>query len=376
MANFLNGFLDGLLGGTTNPKGNLGDYAHAARLYTDDALRLAPKTKYLYHVVFELGDGVTKMLPQLDARHKNEINMLVKSVDLPKYTIATETKNMYNRKKNVQTGIDYDPININFHDDNLGITSTLMEAYYRYYYQDGNHATDGVSGAYNPRNTYKGGEYVKYRYGFDNDSSVPFFRKITIYQMARKEYISYTLVNPLVTTFSHDSLDQGDATGLMANQITVAYESVFYGRGATSDGSIPGFAQEHYDNTPSPLGLQGGGTQSLFGIGGVSSGISGVLGDLANGEASLGTLLTAANTYKNAKKLTKEGLREEGLNILGNVLGNIGNNANVSGVPNSTFPKSNGNGGAGNTTPSTGGSVNTSAPGYAAKVAQAQQNNR
>jgi len=375
MANFLNGFLDGLLGGASNPKGNLGDYSHAARLYSDDALRLAPKTKYLYHVVFELGNGVTKMLPQLTARHKNEINLLVKSVDLPSYAIQTETKNMYNRKKNVQTAINYDPININFHDDNLGITTTLMEAYYRYYYQDGNHGASGVSPAYNPRNTYKGGEFNSFRYGFDNDSTEPFFRKITVYQMARKEYVAYTLVNPLVTAFSHDSLDQADATGLMANQLTVAYESVFYSRGATSDGSIPGFGQEHYDKTPSPLGLQGGGTESLFGVGGVSSGISSVLGDLQSGNFSLGTALTAFNTYKNAKSLTREGLREEGAQILGNVLSGVARASN-SGVPNSQFPKSIGNGGSSTTTQASGGSVNTASPGYAAKVAQAQSNNQ
>ena len=373
MANFLNGFLDGLLGGATNPKGNLGDYAHAARLYSDDALRLAPKTKYLYHVVFELGFGVTDMLPQLSARHKNEINMLVKSVDLPKYTIDTVTKNMYNRKKNLQTGIQYDPINISFHDDNLGITTTLLEAYYRYYYQDGNHGAAGISPAYDPRNTYKGQAFTAHRYGFDNDSNEPFFRKITIYQMSRKEYVSFTLVNPLITTFSHDSLDQADAQGLMANQITLAYESVFYGRGSTS--SIPGFAQEHYDKTPSPLGLQGGGTESLFGAGGVSDGISSVLGDLSSGNFTLGTALTAFNTYKNAKSLTREGLRQEGARILTGALSSVARNANVSGVPNSQFPKSSGNGGSSTNTAATGGSVNTTSAGYEAKVAQARANN-
>lgn len=375
MANFLNGFLDGLLSGASNPKGNLGDYAHAARLYTDDALRLAPKTKFLYHVVFEMSQSATRMLPQLTARHKNEINMLVKSVDLPSYSIQTETKNMYNRKKNVQTAINYDPININFHDDNLGITTAVMEAYYRYYYQDGNHGVPGISPAYNARNTYKGEEFTGFRYGFDNDSVEPFFKKITVYQMSRKEYVAYTLVNPLVTTFSHDSLDQADAAGLMANQMTVAYEAVFYGRGPTTDGQIPGFGQEHYDKTPSPLGIQGGGTESLFGVGGVSSGISSVLGDLTSGNVSLGTALTAFNTFKNAKNLTREGLRQEGAQILGNVLTNVSRAAN-SGVPNAQFPKSIGNGGSSTTTQASGGSVNTSSSNYAAKVAQAQANNQ
>ena len=53
MANILNGFLDNVLQGATNPGGNLKDYQHAARLFVDDGMRLAPKTKFLYHCVFE-----------------------------------------------------------------------------------------------------------------------------------------------------------------------------------------------------------------------------------------------------------------------------------------------------------------------------------
>ena len=51
MANFLSGFLDNLGSGLSRPKGNLGDFAHASRLFTDSRMRLAPKTKFLYHVV-------------------------------------------------------------------------------------------------------------------------------------------------------------------------------------------------------------------------------------------------------------------------------------------------------------------------------------
>ena len=41
-----------LVGGLLNPKGNLGDFRHAARLFTDDSFRLLPKSKFLFHVYF------------------------------------------------------------------------------------------------------------------------------------------------------------------------------------------------------------------------------------------------------------------------------------------------------------------------------------
>ena len=371
MANILNAFLDNVLSGTSNPKGNLGDAQHAARLYTDDAFRLAPKTKFLYHVVLELSPSATKQMPQLDQRHKHEISMLVKSVDLPKYSVNTITKNMYNRKKNVQTSIEYDPINIVFHDDNLGLTTALMEAYYRYYYVDGNHATDGLSPAFASRNTYAPPAYHNHRYGFDNNSLLPFFTKITIFQLSRHQYTSFTLVNPLITGFQHDTMDQSDASGTVQNSITVAYEAVFYGRGATGENSPKGFATQHYDKTPSPLGIRGGGTTSLFGQGGVVSGVSSILGDIAGGQFNLGTAIDVFNVYKNTKSLSKEGLRQEGFKILSGAIGAIGREG-VSGITDTNFPKNSGTGNA--VINAAGGTTDSSSASYQAKIAQAQSN--
>ena len=159
----------------------------------------------------------------------------------------------------------------------------------------------------------------------------------------------------------------------MQNQMTVAYESIFYSRGATGQGSPRGFAQEHYDNSPSPLGILGGGTSSLFGQGGVTNGISSVLGDLAGGQFNLGTALTAFNTFKNAKTLTKEGLRQEGFSILKNAIQDVGKQ-NTSGVRTTNFPKTTTSNNSKVVT--SGGSYDTADAMYASKIASAQSNNR
>ena len=78
MANFLKGFLDNVLKGTLNPKGNLADFAHASRLYVDDSFRLAPKQKFLYHVVFNINRNSVQSDPPVD-NHLTELNMLVKN---------------------------------------------------------------------------------------------------------------------------------------------------------------------------------------------------------------------------------------------------------------------------------------------------------
>ena len=193
--------------------------------------------------------------------------------------------------------------------------------------------------------------------------------------MSRHQYTGFTLVNPLVTGFQHDSLDQADATGTAVNQMTIAYESIFYSRGATGQGSPKGFANEHYDNSPSPLGLAGGGSTSLFGGGGVLGGVSSVLGDIAGGQFNLGTALTAFNTFKNAKSLTKEGLRQEGFNILTGAIQDIGKQSN-SGVKDINFPKSSVTSNSKNVVTTSGGTVNTQSSQYQNKINTAIANNQ
>ena len=48
--------------GFFNPKGNLGDFRHAARTFVDDNFRLAPKSKFLFHVFFKINTNALKSL--------------------------------------------------------------------------------------------------------------------------------------------------------------------------------------------------------------------------------------------------------------------------------------------------------------------------
>lgn len=240
------------------PKGDLADFRHASRLFVENNFALAPKFKFLYHVFFSLDPSVGDLIPSLTQKYTTEIGLLVKSAALPKYSAQIETKNMYNRKKNVQTNITYEPIDITFHDDNLGITTALLEAYYRFYYADAWH--ENQPGAYNKAGdgdkTYKGTARNQFRFGLDNNITVPFFKNIQLTQLSRNQYTTFTLVNPIITNWSHDTVDSMDNATGTENSITVAYEAVHYSRGTieTGDNGNPvGFGSAHYDVQPSPL---------------------------------------------------------------------------------------------------------------------------
>tara|TARA_B100001121_G_scaffold133737_1_gene117105 strand:+ start:1799 stop:3019 length:1221 start_codon:yes stop_codon:yes gene_type:complete len=376
MANILTPFLNNLKSGVLEPKGNLGDFAHAARLYVDDSFRLAPKSKFLFHVVFNInqdvlnrmianspahpnGNRIFKTLSNFKNKHQNELNMLVKNVDLPQYSIETVVAQQYNKKRKLHTKISYDPIKMVFHDDNYGVTTALWEMYYRYYFRDGWYGADesakrspeafsihrgsvdeeaspfSRSLAYNSAQDFR-----KFRFGLDNDQHEAFFDSIQIFHMSRKRYTMYHLVNPIITQWQHDTLNNADSEPA-ANSMAIEYEAVFYGRGAVSEGVPRGFAEEHYDQTPSPNSLSGGGTTSVFGTGGVASalGLFGGQGgpntDISGGETgrsgfTLGNILRGANAIKNARNLSKAGLAQEGFNILKGAVGRIGGTADSS----------------------------------------------
>ena len=304
-----------------NSSTTLRDPQHAARLFVDDQFRLAPKHKFLFHVAFSINPAALAD-PSLVQRHRNEINMLVKSADLPNFTIQNETLNQYNRKKNIQTTIKYNAINITFHDDNMGLINYLWQNYYSYYYADP--LVSQNPSAYQ-RNATKNGNFITTPYGLDNGSTNPFFNHITIYQMARHEYVSYTLYNPMIIAWNHNKLDSS-SNGVHDNSMTVAYESVSYASGDVIAGDPEGFGFEHYDTGKSSLqGNPLGGSQSP----------SFVNTNVTNPAATINTISSQLNTYQNSTQKTSTtttGIVDKNNNT---------SSTSVSGVQGVTFPTTN-----------------------------------
>lgn len=340
MASKDNSFLNQLVNGLLGPKGQLSTWEHASRTFQDDYFRLAPKSKFLYHVFFDINTSALKSL-NLKYQHQNEIGLLVKSADLPRFTLKTQTLNQYNRKKIVMSDHEFQPINLKFHDDRSHIINTLWQNYYSYYFADPLSAKN--AGAY-ARTAMRNGSFIRNRYGLDNGQSIPFFNRIVLYQLNKREYLSYTLVNPMITSFVHDQVQSSDqgTNGAECN-MTLSYEAVHYDVGSIRSGRVKGFAVDHYDKTPSPLSPQGGGAATLFGAGGVLEGAADVFDALASGEAFdspanfLSTAITAVNTYQNAKRLTSRGLSEEGRRIITAGAITVAA-AGISGIKNTVFP--------------------------------------
>jgi|TARA_B110000908_G_scaffold86601_1_gene103435 hypothetical protein len=247
---------------------HLRDARHANQIYTQSNFAFAPKSKYMYHVRFDPHPDVGNSADSNVFRFQKELGVLVKSADLPSFRASIENKQQYNRKKNIQTRVDYQDCRIAFHDDNTGVTRALLEEYYRYYFVDANKNSAGTDTAYSPRDKY----FKKVpSYGLDNRKKHPFFKSITIYQLARRDWVAYTLVNPLLSAWDHGEVTS-DGSDFNENTITVAYEAVHYSSGNVANDAPAGFADQSvgYDVTPSPLGylddamIPGGGAKGLL----------------------------------------------------------------------------------------------------------------
>jgi hypothetical protein len=263
------------------------------------------------------------------------IGLLVKNIELPKYRIETETLNQYNRKRIIQKKINYEPINIAFHDDGGDLIRTMWYNYYAYYYKDpnqpyrGQSATNGEMGMnanrtqgfdYNNRDIYSNSRFVN-DWGYVGESysdgtngttgsvsgKPPFFRDISIYGFNQHKFVEYVLINPMINEWQHDTYDYSQDSGVMENKMTVSYETVKYysgGIGAVRpDTNAQGFADpNYYDQTKSPLSRPGG-TRSILGQGGLLDAGIGIYEDLQTGSVAgvVGAVQKAGTVYNTFK---------------------------------------------------------------------------
>lgn len=253
---------------------------------------------------------------------------MCKTIQTPGIKFETETLNQYNRKRLIQTGLKYNPVQITMHDDQGDLVRNMLYNYYSYYYKDpsqkygsgptqsgslGRMQTLSNGFGYNARDIYNPSRQVS-DWGFigesyqDSSSNTgttagkpPFFLDIRIFGMSQKKFASWVMINPLITDWTGDTYDYSDGSGTMIQTLNVEYETLKFYTGAigagTPSNTVPGFADPaHYDNLASPLNRPGS-RATVFGQGGLMDAGAGFIQDLedvSTGRAGASNLLGAA----------------------------------------------------------------------------------
>ena len=169
-----------------------------------DKMVLAPKRKFLYFAWFE---GTEYTMP-----------FLVKSVDTPSFSVATETLDQYNRKRIVQTRTNYDPIAVRFHDDSDHQVAAMFANLLMFNNKDFLEKT--------PDEWSRGilTDFAEREYGQNYKAN---FTAFHIAKINNGQVHITTLYNPVVSDFKYDSLDYADSNPLEI-ALTVEYEGVFF----------------------------------------------------------------------------------------------------------------------------------------------------
>jgi hypothetical protein len=282
------------------PGQGLRDYTHASKTFRTAGYDLAPRNKFLYYVYFNLNTSIPAVANLVSGGKSNVIGLMAKSAQLPSYQIDVATMNQYNRKRLVQTKINYNPAQIVLHDDHSDLIRNMWYQYFQYYYADPTYKygnTPNQAGAlgqinnlftgfsYTSNDTYAASRPVQHwglsGQGYSNPSLQslsnslingaastiqPFFNDITIYGMSQKTYAQYTMINPLITEWQHDTYDYSQGAGIMQHTMSIRYEAVKYYSGAIGgeqpSSRVPGFADPaHYDTQISPIAVPGSNNQ-------------------------------------------------------------------------------------------------------------------
>jgi hypothetical protein len=308
----------------------LRDFTHASKTFRPNGYAYSPKFKFLFHVEFKLNsDVVSKVF-----KDNSNFGLAVKTVQLPKFSFNIAEMNQYNRKRLVQTKIKYDPVNITFHDDNANLIRHLWYSYYSYYYKDPSQrdaidhtkqtgASSGFAIDYNKRTPYTTGIEKELDWGYtgeapanvsggrEGNAKPPFFRSVDVYGFNQHNFVMYSLINPLIESFSHDTYDYSQGNGTMENQMTLQYETVKYYEGAidgkSPDAIIKTFGNSStYDRTLSPIARPGS-QSNILGQGGLVAAAGGIMGDIKDGNflAAIQKTGAAAQTFKNPQNILK-----------------------------------------------------------------------
>jgi hypothetical protein len=341
MAGFFQQVLQGAAEGFFNDA-YLRDFRHASKTFTTNGFANAPKFKWLFHVYFDINSQVVKY-PTL-ANH----GLLVKNIQLPKFSVTVAEMNQYNRKRNIQTKHSYDPVAVTFHDDNDGLIKKMWYDYYSYYYGDVTAATNKAG----QRDIYSSDISGDQTWGYINEPSAAnvvagqakpqFFNSIKIFGFNQHNFSAYTLNNPTIERFEHDTYDYYQTNSTMENRMTIRYESVGYEEGAINGQKpelVPGFGNEGvYDKLLSPISKPGG-NKSIMGQGGLVDAGAGIIGDLTSGNflnaAAKG--LNVAKTWKNPSAILTAA-KSELVSGVTTAAGQAGNRAGAAANAKFNFP--------------------------------------
>ena len=179
-------------------------------------------------------------IPFFDEVNNDELRVrmssLIRTADLPQVEFKTQTMNEYNKKKIINTGIEYQAVTIRVVDTASNAWLQIIMKYFAYHYmnprnkgnpgsRDINSTNIGQGGVDFIGSQYgEGGPFDSNKYGYNVNENPNFFERIDYVLYHAQKGVQYSLINPVMTGFTHTPLDYA-SNDVMEFTMTFQYES-------------------------------------------------------------------------------------------------------------------------------------------------------
>ncbi len=175
---------------------------------------------------------------------RTTIGSLVRTADLPGANFQTQTFNAYNRKKIVNTGVEYDPVNFTVYDTVGNEWLGVLMKYFAYHYMDPRNKQQSpgdrdMQGGREGASTVHGSsqnEFLNAAFrkegqstfdsnatGYNPNISAHFFERIDYVLYHGNKGVQYSIFNPVLTSFKPAAIDYS-SSNFRDFQLTFEYE--------------------------------------------------------------------------------------------------------------------------------------------------------
>ena len=175
------------------------------------------------------------------AKFRLRLGSLVRTATLPEVEFKTETKNAYNRKRIVNTGVEYQPVDIKVFDTINNEWLIMFMKYFTYHYmnpRNKNFDQDTREVGIDPREAQTSQQFINSEfgessenqnwnsnaYGYNVNELANIFERIDYVLYHGNKGVQYSLINPVLTRFRTGEIDYS-SSDVMEFDMTFEYES-------------------------------------------------------------------------------------------------------------------------------------------------------
>jgi hypothetical protein len=214
----------GSLGAQTDAKFLVRDFRNAARLTPGVN---PPRQKFQGYVNFILNRELYSEIygDKSQNEFRTQISSLIRTADLPSVVFQTETKNAFNMKKIINTGVTYNPVNMTVFDTVGNEWLTTLMKYFSFHFMDprnaqkqddrdiaaGNVREGGVKNINSQFGTTSESQFDSNAAGYNLNPSAQFFERIDYVLYHGNKGVQYSIINPMMSEFKPGNIDYGSS---------------------------------------------------------------------------------------------------------------------------------------------------------------------